>query len=62
MSLRVPQKYGVLQLSYETARYFNLASQVGSQRMFFYWEHVQVSSVVQGKQHEYDVKNKHQKL
>ena len=36
MSLRVPQKYGVLQLSYETARYFNLASQVGSQRMFFY--------------------------
>ena len=36
MSLRVPQKYGVLELSYEAARYFNLATQLALQRMLYY--------------------------
>ena len=60
MSLRVSEEYGVLQLSYETTRYFNPASQVAIQCMLFDWAHVQGSAVVQREQHEYDVKKKHQ--
>ena len=60
MSLRVSEEYGVLQLSYETTRYFNPASQVAIQCMLFDWAHVQGSAVVRREQHEYDVKKKHQ--
>ena len=61
VSVRLSQKYDVLQLSYETTRYFNPASHVAIQRMLSDRVHVQVSSVVQLEPHEYDVKKKHQK-
>ena len=37
MTLRVSQKYGVLQLSYYTTRYFNSISQVAIQRLLSDW-------------------------
>ena len=61
MPLIVSQKYGVLELSYQTTRYFNHASKVGIQRMLYDWAHVQGSSVVQRNQHKYDVKENNQK-
>ena len=60
MYLRVSQEYGVLQLSYQTFRYFNSASQVAKHFMSSDWAHVQGSSVVQREEHEHDVKKKHQ--
>ena len=60
ISPRVSEEYGVLQLSYETTRHFNSASQVAIQCMLFDWAHVQGSAVVRREQHEYDVKKKHQ--
>ena len=56
ISPRVSEEYGVLQLSYETTRHFNSASQVAIQCMLFDWAHVQGSAVVRREQHEYDVK------
>ena len=56
MSPRVSEEYGVLQLNYETTRYFNPASQVAIQCMLFDWAHVQGSAVVRREQHEYDVR------
>ena len=47
--------------NYVTARYFNRASPVAMQYMLSNWTHVQVSSVVQRKQHEHNVKKKHEK-
>ena len=61
MSLRVSQKYGILQLSYQTTRYFYPTSQVGIQCRLSDWAQVQGSSVVKREQHEYDVKKKNQK-
>ena len=58
MSIR--RKYGVLQLSYETTRYFNPAGQVVIQCILFDCAYVQGSPVVRREQHEYDVRKKHQ--
>ena len=58
--LRVLQEYDVLQLSYETARYFNSASQVAMQCMLSDWQHEQHVRE-QRQQHKYDFKKKHQK-
>ena len=61
MSLRVSQIYGVLKVSYLTARYFRPASQVAIQRMLPDWAHFQGISVVQREQHQYEVNRKYQK-
>ena len=58
--LRVSQEYGVLQLSYETASYFNSASQAAMQCMFSDWQHEQQVRK-QREQCKYDFKKKHQK-
>ena len=56
ISPRVSQEYGELQLSYQSTRYFNPASQVAIQCMLSNWAHAYGGSVMQREQHEYDVK------